>query len=100
MTKRQEKTEEKELSAETILAGFEKLFDPESRGVRRFEHSGVRYVKLKAGAVLVEQNPKKNSRWAEMARSGHRIAWAMRDGEYLARVIDGQVEMLNRPLES
>ena len=92
--KRDESAEEAdELSAGRILVAFEKLFAG-GRGVKKFSHSGVRYVDLPQGAILVEQNPKKRSEWAELARGGHRVAWVMRDGRYLARVIDGAVEML------
>lgn len=81
-------------AAGVILVAFEKLFGG-GRGVRRFSRSGLRYVELPDDAILVEQNPKKSSEWAELAREGRRIAWAMRDGEYLARVVDGEVTFLN-----
>jgi hypothetical protein len=45
--------------------------------------------------VLVEQNPKKRSEWAELAQAGRRVAWVLRDGRYLARVVDGEVTMLD-----
>ncbi len=80
-------------TAGVILVAFEKLFGG-GRGVARYKHSGVRYVKLAGGAVLIEQNPQKRSGWAEMARRGHRVAWVLRDGLYLARVVDGEVVML------
>jgi hypothetical protein len=83
-----------ELSAGQILVAFEKLFGG-GRGVGKFARSGVRYIKLKDGAILVEQNPKKRSEWAQLAASGHRVAWVMRDGEYLARIVDGEVVMLD-----
>jgi hypothetical protein len=76
-----------------ILVAFEKLFGG-GRGVRRFSRSGLRYVELTEGATLIEQNPKKSSEWAELARRGRRVAWVMRDGEYLARVVDGEVTFL------
>jgi hypothetical protein len=76
-----------------ILVAFEKLFGG-GRGVRRFSRSGLRYVELTKGATLIEQNPKKSSEWAELSRSGRRVAWVMRDGEYLARVVDGEVTFL------
>ena len=79
--------------AGVILVAFEKLFGG-GRGVKRFARSGVRYVELEGGAILVEQNPKKQSEWAELARSGSRVAWVMRDGRYLARVVDGEVTFL------
>ena len=80
-------------SAAAPEAAFEKLFGG-GRGVKRFARSGVRYVELEGGAILVEQNPKKKSKWAELARAGRRVAWVMRDGAYLARVVDGEVVML------
>jgi hypothetical protein len=79
--------------AGVILVAFEKLFGG-GRGVRRFRNSGVRYVELSAGAILVEQNQKKSSEWSELARGGHSVAWVMRDGAYLARVVDGEVTFL------
>jgi len=79
--------------AGVILVAFEKLFSG-GRGVRRFRNSGLRHVELPHGAILVEQNPKKSSEWAKLARGGHRIAWVMRDGAYLARVVDGEVTFL------
>ncbi|HXG66266.1 MAG TPA: hypothetical protein VNO70_14285 [Blastocatellia bacterium] len=79
---------------DAILAAYEKLFTGEGRAVRRFKHSGLRYVQLTGGAILVEQNPDKHSMWAQLARDGHRIGWVIRDGEYLGRVMDGKLEML------
>lgn len=89
----EEQPAERELSAGRILVAFEKLFGG-GRGVKKFARSGLRYVSLPGGAVLVEQNPQKRSEWATLAEKGHRIAWVMRDGEYLARVVDGEVVML------
>jgi hypothetical protein len=81
-------------SPEAILAAYEKLFGKDRRGVRRFKLSGVRYVTLPGGMILVEQNPHKDSRWAKLARAGHRIAWLIKDGSYLARVVDGKIDIL------
>lgn len=80
-------------AAGVILVAFEKLFGG-GRGVRRFQRSGLRHVELTHGATLIEQNPKKSGDWADLARQGRRIAWLMRDGEYLARVVDGEVTFL------
>lgn len=80
-------------AAGVILVAFEKLFAG-GRGVRRFRHSGLRHVELPHDAVLIEQNPQKSSEWGELARSGRRIAWVMRDGRYLARVVEGEVTFL------
>lgn len=79
-----------------ILAAYTKLFNEERAKVSRFARSGLRYVKLAGGAILVEQNPNKESNWAHLARVGHQIAWVIRDGNYLARVFDGELEILNR----
>ncbi len=81
-------------AAGRILVAFEKLFGG-GRGVQRSTRSGLRYVRLAGGALLVEQNPKKKSEWGELARTGRRVAWVMREGEYLARVVDGEVVMLD-----
>ena len=97
MVNENKKSQGIELNAEHIQQAFEKLFGADGKGVRRFQPSGLRHVKLTGGAELIEQNPNKRSRWAELARKGHRIAWAMRDGQYLARIIDGEVEMLDQP---
>jgi hypothetical protein len=53
-------------------------------------------VELPGELLLVEQNPEKDSHWAKQARKGHKIAWVMQDGDYLARVIDGTVEILHQ----
>ena len=82
-------------AAGVILVAFEKLFSG-GRGVRRFRQSGLRHVELPHDCVLVEQNPKKSSEWAGLARAGRRVAWVMRDGRYLARVVDGEVTFLER----
>ncbi|MDQ3133720.1 MAG: hypothetical protein M3Q76_02810 [Acidobacteriota bacterium] len=87
-------TADDELTAGRILVAYEKLFGG-GRGVVRFSRSGLRHVKLPGGAILVEQNPDKQSEWAELARQGRRVAWAMRAGQYLARVIDGEVVLLH-----
>lgn len=87
-------SEDEPLSPGRILVAGEKLFGG-GRGVARFQPSGLRYVKLdRHGTTLIEQNPNKRSEWARLARGGHRVAWAMRDGRYLARVVDGEVVML------
>ena len=83
-----------DLTPGRILVAFEKLFGG-GRGVQKFARSGLRYVKLAGGALIIEQNPKKKSEWAKLAEQGQRIAWVMRDGEYLARVVDGEVVMLD-----
>jgi hypothetical protein len=60
-----------------------------------FKSSGLRYVDL-YGYRFVEQNPKKSSRWAEMARAGKNILWVFRGRKYYARVVDGIFTLLKR----
>jgi len=79
-----------------ILAAYEKLFGKAKRGVQRFKPSGLRYVKFPEDITLIEQNPDKESQWAELAHKGHQIAWLMKHGKYLARVMDGKVEILSQ----
>lgn len=50
-------------------------------GLRKFSIEGVTFM---------EQNPDKDSAWAEKAREGHQIMWAMKGRQYLARVMDGR----------
>ena len=78
----------------TIRAAFDELFGDTKGAVHRFSRSGLRYVKLSGGTTLIEQNPSKRSRWGQQARQGHRVAWLMKEGRYLARVIDGDVQFL------
>ena len=40
--------------------------------------------------TFLEQNPMKDSQWAEKAREGHRIMWVMSGRKYLVRVMDGK----------
>jgi hypothetical protein len=91
------KAEQIDLPTEAeILSAYEKLFGDAKRGVRRFKQSGLRYVKFPGDLALIEQNPNKESQWAELAQRGHKIAWLMKNGTYLARVMDGKVEILPR----
>ena len=76
-----------------ISVAFEKLFGG-GRGVSRFARSGLRYVNLGRDTILVEQNPAKRSEWAQLAKEGRRVAWLMREGEYLARIVDGETTWL------
>jgi hypothetical protein len=91
--RKKDAAEQDVLTAGVILVAFEKLFAG-GRGVRRFARSGLRYVPLGNDAVLVEQNPNKKSEWAALARQNRRVAWVLRDAVYLARVVDGEVTML------
>jgi hypothetical protein len=41
--------------------------------------------------IGIEQNPKTKSRWASMARLGQKVMQFIRDGRYVAVVVDGEV---------
>jgi hypothetical protein len=47
----------------------------------------------------VEQNPKTKSRWAKMARSGKKVMQFIRDGRYVAVVVDGEVILYGKRTE-
>ena len=81
------------LRPSTISVAYEKLFGG-GRGVQYTSRSRLRFIPLGDDIILIEQNPKTKSEWARLAKAGHKIAWAMRDGEYLARVVDGEVVIL------
>jgi hypothetical protein len=82
-------------SSEEILAAYQKLFGKDRSGVKQYKKSGMHYVELPQDIVLIEQNPEKDSHWAQQAREGQKIAWLMKDGEYLARVVDGKVDIFH-----
>ena len=39
----------------------------------------------------LEQNPETKSRWAQLARSGKKVMQFLREGRYVAVVVDGKV---------
>ena len=49
----------------------------------------LRYVQM-GKYNLIEQNPNKASRWAKMAREGHKILWVREGLKYIASVRDGK----------
>lgn len=44
----------------------------------------------------LEQSPNTNSRWAQMARSGHKVMQFLNDGRYVANVVDGKVTLYGK----
>jgi hypothetical protein len=48
------------------------------------------------GFQFLEQNAAKDSKWAQMAREGHQIAWVFKDRKYYARVVDGEYTLLKK----
>ena len=41
----------------------------------------------------LEQNPETGSRWAQLARSGHRVMQFLCAGRYVANIVDGKVTL-------
>ncbi len=41
----------------------------------------------------LEQNPKTESRWAQLARAGHKVMQFLSAGRYLGNVVDGKVTL-------
>jgi len=44
----------------------------------------------------LEQNPQTKFRWAQMARSGKKVMQFLREGRYVANVVDGKVTLYGR----
>jgi hypothetical protein len=44
----------------------------------------------------LEQNPETSSRWAQLARQGHRIMQFLSEGRYIANVVEGKVTFYRR----
>ena len=44
----------------------------------------------------LEQNPETRSRWAQLAREGKKVMQFLRNGRYVAVVVDGQVFKYDR----
>ena len=51
-----------------------------------------------AGRTLrgLEQNPKTESRWAQLARKGHKVMQFLEAGRYVGVVVDGKVTMYGK----
>ena len=44
----------------------------------------------------LEQNPKTESRWAQLAREGHKVMQFLDAGRYVGNVVDGKVRLYGR----
>jgi hypothetical protein len=68
--------------------------------VRRTRRSKLREVDFQFDGQMLrglEQNPKTNSRWAQLAREGKKVMQFLSGGEYVANVVDGKVQFYGRP---
>jgi hypothetical protein len=67
--------------------------------VRRTSRSKLREVDFRFGEQMLrglEQNPKTNSRWAQLAREGKRVMQLLMDRRYIANVVDAKVQFYGR----
>jgi hypothetical protein len=75
-------------NAKTVILG-ETLFP-----VRRTPKRGLRQVDFTFEGNEIrglEQNPQTKSQWAQMARAGKKVMQFLREGRYVANVVDGKV---------
>ena len=73
--------------------------DGASYPVRRTSRSELREVDFQfEGQTLrgLEQNPKTNSRWAQLAKEGKKVMQFLCDRRYIANVVDGKVQFYGR----
>lgn len=85
---------------ETALYIFEILFDGKMQvsidnrtyPIETYSSSGEKYITV-LNYQFVEQNRLKNSHWAEKARSGHKIMWALKDWKCIGMVRNGEFSL-------
>ncbi len=89
----------RETALRVYTAIFERRDSVELDGVtyliKKTSKNKLRSVEIE-GLTFIEQNPNKESRWAQLAREGHQIMWAMRGRQYIARIMDGSFLDLGR----
>ena len=67
--------------------------------VRRTPKRGLRQVDfIFDGSEIrgLEQNPQTKSRWAKLARSGKKVMQFLREGRYVAVVVDGKMTLYGK----
>lgn len=80
-------------NAKTVELGSERY------PVRRTPKRGLRQVDFTFEGNDIrglEQNPQTKSRWAQMARSGGKVMQFLREGRYVANVVDGKVTLYGK----
>ncbi|RDE16246.1 MAG: hypothetical protein C4K47_01975 [Candidatus Thorarchaeota archaeon] len=89
----------RETALKVYAAIFERRDSVEVEGatylIEKTSKSKLRSVEIE-GLTFIEQNPNKESRWAQLAKEGHQIMWVMRGRQYIARVMDGKFLDLGR----
>ena len=67
--------------------------------VRSTAKKNLRQIDFRVGEDAVrgiEQNPKTASRWAQLARKGHKVMQFLMRGRYFANVVDGKVMLYGK----
>jgi hypothetical protein len=67
--------------------------------VRRTPKNRLRQVDFRFDGNEIrglEQNPQTKSRWAQLARSGKKVMQFLREGRYVASVVDGKATLYGR----
>ncbi len=70
-------------------------FDGETHLVEILKSSRLKAVNF-GEYQCIEQNPRKDSQWAQKAREGHHIMWVFKGRAYIARVMDGEFTLLGK----
>jgi len=92
-----ENIKEKALKAyEAIFSKQETiLIDGIEYHMERTPRANLRFFNIE-GYSFLEQNPKKSSHWAKLAREGSLIMWVMKGRRYLGQVRDGAFHDLRK----
>lgn len=89
-----------EVWRQTLVDGARNVALAEDRfPVRRTAKRGLRQVDFVfKGEELrgLEQNPDTQSEWAKMARSGRKVMQFLKQGRYVANVVEGKVHFYGR----
>ena len=88
---------------EKALKAYEALFSTQESVVidgaeyplERSPGAKLRFYRIE-GYSFLEQNPKKSSHWAKLARQGSLIMWVMKGRRYLGQVKDGEFRDLRK----
>jgi len=63
--------------------------------IERTASAKLRFFRIE-GYSCLEQNPRKSSHWAKLARQGSLIMWVMKGRRYLGQVRDGEFRDLRK----
>lgn len=73
----------------TMFDYYDALFDENTELEVKTSKIGLRYIDINEHFRIMEQNAAKDSKYAQMARDGKKVAWIFKDGKYKYVVVDG-----------